>query len=79
MDDNTDAVPSWLTDEEHRALALTAELANLFGRITGQDRSRHNDLGEAVHHIHALQHMVMAQAAGRAYPSLYRLMGEILA
>lgn len=37
--------------------------------------SRDNDLREACAHVHALQHMVMSQAAARAYPELYRELG----
>jgi len=31
-----------------------------------------------VHHIHILQRMVLKQAAARAYPGRYRLLGETL-
>lgn len=64
-----------LTDDERRALKMTADLANLFGTIVGQGRPRPYDLAEIVGHIHALQHMLLAQAAARAYPSEYRLLG----
>jgi hypothetical protein len=57
---------------------LTAELANAFGRIVGRERTRMHDLAEAVHHIHALQHTIMAQAAARAYPERFRLLGGTL-
>jgi hypothetical protein len=67
-----------LTDDEHRALDLTAELWKALCNVAGQGATRGADLGEAAAHIHALQHMVMAQAAGRSYPERYRLMGEAL-
>jgi len=36
-----------------------------------------HDWTEAAQRIHGLQHMVMAQAAARAFPHLYRELGEI--
>jgi len=68
-----------LTQDELVAMHFTAELANAFGRIVGDGQTRMDDLSEAVHHIHALQHMIMSQAAARAYPSRFRLLGESLA
>jgi hypothetical protein len=67
-----------LTDDELQAMDISAELANLVGRIVGDGRTRQADLREAVHHIHALQHSIMAQAAARAYPKKFRLLGETL-
>lgn len=68
-----------LTADEHRFMDLTADLANLLGGIVGHDHSRAGDLNEAVAHIHALQAMVLAQAAARAYPDRYRLLGGTIA
>lgn len=68
-----------LTVDEHRFMDLTADLANLLGGIVGHDHSRAGDLNEAVAHIHALQAMVLAQAAARAYPDRYRLLGGTIA
>lgn len=67
-----------LTDDEKRALELTGELENLFGRIVGNGSSRSFDLNEVCGHIHVLQHMLMAQAAARRYPTEYRLLGRTL-
>lgn len=64
-----------LTPEEHQALQLTADLWNLLNRIVGNDRSRAGDLAEVASHIHNIQHAVLAQAAARAYPDRYRLLG----
>lgn len=67
-----------LSDAEHRALQLTADLYNLIANeIVGHDPSRHNDLAEAAYIIHRLQDMLLAQAAARAYPNRYRLLGEL--
>lgn len=67
-----------LTPGEHRVLELTGELWKALCEVTGNGSTRSADLTEAVAHIHALQHMVLAQAAGRAYPERYRLIGETL-
>jgi len=67
-----------LTKDELHALDLTAQLANAFGRIVGDGRTRQADLHEAVQHIHALQHAIMSQAAARAYPERFRLLGGVI-
>jgi hypothetical protein len=67
-----------LTPLEHAALGVTVELVNLLGEIIGEEKTREGDLGEVVHHVHAIQHMIMAQAAARAYPSELRLLGELI-
>ncbi len=67
-----------MTEDEHRAMALTADLWNLLCRVAASGRSRSSDLGEVCHHIHAIQHVILAQAAGRAYPGRYRLLGAEL-
>jgi hypothetical protein len=69
-----------LTDAEQRAMRMTAELFDLFAQeIVGYGPSRDADLGELAGHIHNIQHTVMAQAAARAHPSEYRLLGRSLA
>lgn len=69
-----------LTPAEHRSMELTAELWNLLcAEVAGTDRSRTGDLAEVALHIHAIQHVILAQAAGRAYPDRYRLLGGTLA
>lgn len=70
--------PGILTELEHRAVRMTAELYNILCQITGADRSRYPDMGELVHHVHAIQRAILAQAAARVYPNLYRLLGEVL-
>lgn len=75
-DDPEPAQVEMLTELELAAIDLTAELANAMARIIGHGRSRDGDIAEACHHIHNLQHMIMAQAAARAYPSRFRLLGE---
>jgi chaperonin GroEL (HSP60 family) len=65
-----------LTDAEHAAMATTVTLANQLAEIIGDGTTSHGDINEAVHHLHAIQRMILAQAAARAYPDRYRLLGE---
>lgn len=65
-----------LTEAEHEAVATAALLANQMAEIVADGPSRPNDLAEAVHHIHAVQRMILAQAAARVYPDRYRLLGS---
>lgn len=67
-----------MTEGEHRAMELSAELWKAICEVAGRGQTRHDDLTEAVAHIHAIQHMIMAQAAARSYPERYRLLGECL-
>jgi hypothetical protein len=64
-----------LTAEEHEAIDLTGQLAILMGRIVGEGPTRTGDLNEVVQRIQAIQQMILAQAAARAYPDRYRLLG----
>jgi hypothetical protein len=64
-----------LTETEHQVMDLTSQLWSAFCAVTGDGRTRAEDLHEASLHIHALQNMVLAQAAARAYPDRYRLLG----
>lgn len=70
-------VTQLLTDDEHQAVQMLGEVANMMGRIIGDGLTRRGDIAEAVHHVHNLQRMILAQAAARAYPAQYRLMGDI--
>ena len=67
--------PGLLTPLEHDAVAMAGDLWGLLCAITIDGPSRTADLQELIHHIHAIQHTVMAQAAARAYPELYRPLG----
>ena len=68
-----------LTCSELSALDITAELvAKMTRDVIGNGPTRAADVGEFVRHIHAIQHMIMAQAAARAYPAEFRLLGESL-
>jgi hypothetical protein len=72
-------VTDFLTEAEHRAMALTADLVNLVcTEIIGPGSSRGSDIREFVGHIHAVQQQILSQAAARAYPDRYRLLGHTL-
>lgn len=69
---------SELTDFEHETLKLTGQLANNVRCIIGDGPQAENDWGEAAFHIHAIQRMIMSQAAARSYPDMYRLLGKVI-
>ena len=68
-----------LTDLEHATIDSLADLHRDMSLIIGNPGSPISDAdrAEMVLHIHALQNMILAQAAARAYPEQYRLLGEI--
>jgi hypothetical protein len=66
-----------LTEAEHEALAITAALAERLPPIFGNGPTTGIDLTVAWNHIHAVQRMILAQAAARAYPDRYRLLGGV--
>jgi hypothetical protein len=71
--------PGLLTKDEQRALELSGELANLLHKIITEggltESMVTHDWREGAEKIHALQHMIMSQAAARAYPHKFRLLG----
>lgn len=66
----------WLTEDEHRAMELSGELATLIHRIIGDGPVAISDWAEAAGHIHSVQRNILAQAAARLYPDRYRLLGQ---
>lgn len=68
--------PEFLTPVEREAIKVAGRLAALCAEIAGHEHTRDDDLREIVLHVHAIQNAVLAQAAARAYPDTYRLMGE---
>jgi hypothetical protein len=64
-----------LSESEKEAIAKAGELATLCFRIVDFGPNRTNDLNEIIIHVHAIQHAIMAQAAARAYPDVYRRLG----
>lgn len=65
-----------LTQNEIETLDALAELTGRFSRVLGHGPTRSEDFREVVLHVRALQNMVMSQAAARAYPAKFRLLGE---
>lgn len=70
--------PELLTPLERKVIQHLGLIWNDLCHIVGPGATREYDLDEAVVHIHALQHMVMAQAAARAYPAEFRLLGKLI-
>lgn len=69
---------SLLTGDEHRAVQQAADLWNTLNTVVAAGDTRQADLIELSHHIHAIQNAVLAQAAARAHPDLYRPLGDTL-
>lgn len=67
-----------LTEDERRAIELAGELYGVLCKVVGDGPPREGDLAELCSSIHVVQRAVMAQAAARAYPEQYRLLGEVL-
>lgn len=65
-----------LTEDEFSVLTLTARVANLLSQVVDYGPTRVNDLNELLVYVHNIQHAVMAQAAARAYPERFRLLGQ---
>ena len=65
----------FLTDDEHEAMRLSGELANVLRRVVGDGPCAEGDWNEMAGSIHDLQARVMGQAAARAYPDLFRPLG----
>lgn len=65
-----------MTDAEHRAMDLTAQLWDLMVTEVIEDGpAADQDRREFAAQIHAVQHTIMAQVAARAYPDKYRTLG----
>lgn len=67
-----------LTAEELAAVDLAARLAESLARVVGDGPTRNADLNELLVHVHAIQQAVMSQAAARAYPESFRLLGGVV-
>lgn len=66
-----------LTDHEFKVISQTAELWNSLQSVVGTGPMRDSDLRELMVHVHAIQNCVLSQAARRAYPERFRMLGEI--
>jgi len=67
-----------LTTDEATAIRQAGDLWGTLCKIVGTGATRDADLAELIVHVHAIQQAVMSQAAGRAYPNQYRLLGGTL-
>jgi hypothetical protein len=68
-----------MTAEERQLVRDLGLIYVRFEAVTGQDPlTRHDDLREVRGHVHALQNAVKAQAAARACPQEFRLLGEVI-
>jgi hypothetical protein len=64
-----------LTESEFKAIRLLGDFHNLcVNEIVGKEIS--GDMQEIIHHVHILQRTIMKQAAARAYPKEFRLLGK---
>lgn len=71
--------PALLSKAEFDAMDLTGKLVELVtGEIIGRGPTREGDCNEFVHHVHNIQRMILKQAAARAYPDRFRLLGEVV-
>jgi len=64
-----------LTQEEHDLAATLATVVNKFATLIKENGNNIHDLNEVVNVIHILQDKVLANAAARAFPDRYRLLG----
>jgi hypothetical protein len=84
MSDQPVPLPQLLTEDERKALEMTTELSRLLKRIVYngsiyfiQDLPTPlPDWVELCAAVHIIQRAIGAQAAARAYPDLYRLLGQ---
>jgi hypothetical protein len=67
-----------LTPLEHSVIARLGECWGDICAIVGDGPARDDDLREMRDHVHALQRALGSQAAARAHPGHFRLLGETL-
>lgn len=70
------AAPELLTEHEREASRQAGLLYNYIAtHVIGHGPTREHDLSELEFLVHGIQRMMLAQAAGRAYPGKYRPLG----
>jgi hypothetical protein len=68
-----------LTDAEREVVDLLGRAYTLLrNEVVAHGETRDADCAEMCAHIHVVQHAVMAQAAARAYPGEFRLLGSVI-
>ena len=73
------SVEAGLTEAEIRAMDITVDLVHVMCQeVIGRGRTRDGDVREFVHHVHCIQQAILSQAAGRAHPDRFRLLGEVI-
>jgi predicted sugar kinase len=80
-DDSVEEEDELLTSYEKLALEVSGHLANLIlNKIIPHPvaMGTENDLYEVLAHIHGIQRYIMSNAAARAYPEMYRVLGQDL-
>lgn len=74
-----DGSPAVLTVAEVACVKQCGALAGMLASIVGHGASRDGDMRELIGHVHAIQQAVLSNAAGRAYPEQFRLLGGVIA
>jgi hypothetical protein len=64
-----------LTEAEFDTLDTVTLLVSQLNDIVGEGTNRAGDLTELSQHVHAIQALIMSQAAARAFPDKFRLLG----
>lgn len=72
-----DVTPA-LTDLEISVISRMGDLWGDICQIVGDGPTRDADLTELIGHVHGIQRTIMSQAAGRAYPGLFRRLGVLV-
>ena len=67
-----------LTQLEKDTAVMLGQVHMNMCQIVAEGSTRMDDLTESCHHIHILQRMIMSQAAARAYPNHFRLLGSVI-
>jgi hypothetical protein len=67
-----------LTQLERDTVDMLGQVHMNMCTIVADGPTRMDDLTESCHHVHVLQRMIMGQAAARAYPDHFRLLGSLI-
>ena len=77
--DADERLPSLLTPAEHTAVRDAGLLYTFIAaHVIADGPAREDDLAELRAQIHVIQRMVLAQAAARAFPKEFRLLGRLV-
>ena len=74
---NPGPMPDLLTADEKKAVDLLGDIDDLLqDSIIADGNNRDFDIDRADAHLSALQEMILSNAAGRAYPGSYNVLGH---